>query len=80
MGHAVYRNWCGVCVRAKSKEWDCSRDKGKERKLPQYVWDYCFPGDEFGYKWTVFVGKERRTGAIMATTVPHEGGGREEWL
>eukprot|EP00973_Karenia_brevis_P027579 3802133-Karenia_brevis.AAC.1 len=43
MGHAVYRNWCGVCVRARSKEWDCSRDKGKER----------------------------RSGALMATTVPH---------
>eukprot|EP00973_Karenia_brevis_P039813 5495196-Karenia_brevis.AAC.1 len=52
MGHAVYRNWCGLCVRAKSKEWDCSRDGGKERKLPEYVWDCDFPGDEFGYKWT----------------------------
>eukprot|EP00973_Karenia_brevis_P019051 2612729-Karenia_brevis.AAC.1 len=48
MGHAVYRNWCGVCVRdwcgvcvrARSKGWDCSRDKGKEGKLPEYVWDY----------------------------------------
>eukprot|EP00973_Karenia_brevis_P075945 10551627-Karenia_brevis.AAC.1 len=27
-----------------------------------------------GYKWTVLVGKERKTGAIMATTVPHKGG------
>eukprot|EP00973_Karenia_brevis_P047383 6578440-Karenia_brevis.AAC.1 len=52
MGHAVYRKWCGVCVRARFKEWDCSRDKGKERKLPEDVWDYCFPGDGFGYKWT----------------------------
>eukprot|EP00973_Karenia_brevis_P067979 9456496-Karenia_brevis.AAC.1 len=27
-----------------------------------------------GYKWTVLVGKERKTGAIMATTVPQKGG------
>eukprot|EP00973_Karenia_brevis_P006990 947589-Karenia_brevis.AAC.1 len=68
MGHAVFRNWCGVCVRARSKEWDCRRDDGKERNLPEYVWGYCFPGDENGFKWTVLVGKERKTGMIMATT------------
>eukprot|EP00973_Karenia_brevis_P078055 10842357-Karenia_brevis.AAC.1 len=27
-----------------------------------------------GYKWRVLVGKERKTGMIMATTVPHKGG------
>eukprot|EP00973_Karenia_brevis_P026122 3605150-Karenia_brevis.AAC.1 len=27
-----------------------------------------------GYKWTVLVGKERKTAAIMATTVPQKGG------
>eukprot|EP00973_Karenia_brevis_P070592 9813126-Karenia_brevis.AAC.1 len=26
MGHAVYRSWCGVCVRSRSEEWDCRRD------------------------------------------------------
>eukprot|EP00973_Karenia_brevis_P005229 717814-Karenia_brevis.AAC.1 len=26
------------------------------------------------YKWTVLVGKERKTGAIMATAVPQKGG------
>eukprot|EP00973_Karenia_brevis_P063696 8853985-Karenia_brevis.AAC.1 len=58
MGHAVYRSWCDICVRARAKEWDCRRNDGKERKLPEYVWDYCFPGDEMGYTWTVLVGKE----------------------
>eukprot|EP00973_Karenia_brevis_P012509 1698105-Karenia_brevis.AAC.1 len=52
MGHAVFRSWCGVCVRSRSKELDCRRDSGKDRQLPEYVWDYCFPGDEYGYKWT----------------------------
>eukprot|EP00973_Karenia_brevis_P004918 678294-Karenia_brevis.AAC.1 len=27
-----------------------------------------------GYKWTVLAGKERKTGAIMATTVQQKGG------
>eukprot|EP00973_Karenia_brevis_P084073 11664758-Karenia_brevis.AAC.1 len=74
MGHAVYRRWCDICVRARAQEWDCRKDDGKERKLPEYVWDYCVPGDETGYRWTDLVGKERKAGAVMATTVPHKGG------
>eukprot|EP00973_Karenia_brevis_P090349 12402159-Karenia_brevis.AAC.1 len=76
MGHAVYRSWCDVSVRARSKEWDCRKDDGKERKLPEYAWDHCFPGDELGLRWTVIVGKERKTGLTMAKTVsPKEGRG-----
>ena len=56
MGHAVFRNWCPICVRAYGKEMDHSRDDGKERRLPEYSWDYCFPGDELGFRWTVLVG------------------------
>eukprot|EP00973_Karenia_brevis_P074422 10339972-Karenia_brevis.AAC.1 len=33
-----------------------------------------FPGDACGYKWTVLVGKERKSGMIMATTVLQKGG------
>eukprot|EP00973_Karenia_brevis_P007833 1062470-Karenia_brevis.AAC.1 len=58
----------------RERERDCRRDDGKERRLPEYVWDYCFPGDEAGYRWTVLVGKERKSKMIMATTVPHKGG------
>eukprot|EP00973_Karenia_brevis_P058750 8181224-Karenia_brevis.AAC.1 len=53
MGYAVFRSWCGICVRSRSKEWDRKRDSGKERNLSEHAWDYCFPGDECGYKWTV---------------------------
>eukprot|EP00973_Karenia_brevis_P078292 10869995-Karenia_brevis.AAC.1 len=74
MGHAVYRSWCGVCVRSRSKEWDCRKASGKERNLSEYSWDYYCPGDECGYKLTVLGGKERKTGMIMATTVPQKGG------
>ena len=61
MGHVEYRNWCEVCVRARGKEWDHTMAADKERLLPEYSWDYCFPGDEMGYKWTVLVWKERGT-------------------
>ena len=48
-------------------------DDGKERVLPEYSWDYCFPGDELGVKWTVLVGKERGSKSWMATAVPTKG-------
>ena len=45
----------------------------EERGLSQYSFDYCFPGDEFGFKLTVLVGCERGTGMKMATVVPTKG-------
>ena len=50
------------------------KDDGKERRLPEHSWDYCFPGDEMGFKWTVLVGKERGNKSWMATAVPMKGG------
>ena len=75
MGHIPYRNWCHICIKAKAREDGHRRDDGKVRNLPEYSWDYCFPGDELGFKWTVLVGKERTTGSVMATTVPMKGFG-----
>ena len=49
------------------------RDAGNERGLPEYSFDYCFPGDERGFKWTVLVGKERGSKNRMATAVPAKG-------
>ena len=54
MGHLPYRDWCHICVQAKAKDMAHKRDKGSPRGLPEYSWDYCFPGDEFGFRWTVF--------------------------
>jgi hypothetical protein len=73
MGHLPFRNWCPVCIKAKGRDLDHRQDSGKERKMPEYSWDYCFPGDEFGFKWTVLVGKERGSKSWMATTVPVKG-------
>jgi hypothetical protein len=71
--HVPYRNWCNICVRAKGRDWDHRREVGKERGLSEYSFDYCFPGDELGYKLTVLVGRERVTGASFATAVPTKG-------
>ena len=46
---------------------------GKDRVLSEYSFDYCFPGDGLGYKWTVLVGRERKSGLCMATIVPMKG-------
>ena len=72
-GHIPFRSWCHVCVEAMGKEMDHRRDEGNPRKLPEYSWDYCFPGDELGFKWTIIVGKERSTGSCMASAVPTKG-------
>ena len=50
MNHLPYRNWCPVCVKSKGKEMGHTRDKGGERDLPEYSWDFCFPGGELGFK------------------------------
>ena len=41
--------------------------------MNEFSFDYCFPGDEFGFKLTVLVGRERTSGMTMATVVPMKG-------
>ena len=55
--HLPYRNWCPICVRAKGKEMGHKSATDKERTISEYCLDYCFPGDEFGYKLTVLAGQ-----------------------
>ena len=52
---------------------DHRKEVGEERGLSEYSFDYCFPGDEFGFKVTVLVGRERNTGMTMGTVVPMKG-------
>ena len=59
MGHIPYRDWCPMCVKSQGRDMCHMKDDGKERLLPEYSWDYCFPGDELGFKWSVLVGKEK---------------------
>ena len=46
--HLPYRNWCPACVKAKGKDLDHRGAVDKERKLSEYCFDYCFPGDDLG--------------------------------
>jgi hypothetical protein len=72
-GHVPFRNWCETCVRAGGREMNHTKQKEQERRLPEYSFDYCFPGDEFGFKWTVLVGKEKMSKSFFATAVPQKG-------
>ena len=74
MNHAVYRNWCPICVRASGKEMPHKRCGEKTREVPVYEFDYCFPGDELGFHWTVLAGKERGNRMFFATACPEKGG------
>ena len=71
--HIPYRNWCPHCVRGRGKDLDHRKGLEEERGLSEFSFDYCFPGDEFGFKLTILVGKERSTGMSMATVVPMKG-------
>ena len=71
--HLPYRNWCELCVAAKGKDLGHRRGVRGEGDLPEYSLDYCFPGNELGYRITVLVGRGRATGAKMATVVPAKG-------
>ena len=68
--HRPYRNWCPHCVRGQGKDLDHRRSAEEESGLSEYSFDYCFPGDEFGFKLTILVGRERVGGMCMATVVP----------
>ena len=49
------------------------RQPHTERGVDEFHLDYCFPGDEFGFKLTVLVGVERYTGMKLASVVPTKG-------
>ena len=51
-------------------------DPLKERSVPEYsfAFDFAFPGDEFGHKTAVLVGKERMSGLVLAAAILVKGG------
>ena len=55
-GHIPYRDWCPICVKAMGKSLPHKRSE-RERNVPEYAFDYCFPGDEMGFKWTFWSGR-----------------------
>ena len=71
--HIPYRNWCPICVRCRGKDLDHRKAVGEGRGVSEYAFDYCFPGDEFGFKLVVLAGREKVTGMYFATAVPTKG-------
>jgi hypothetical protein len=71
--HLPYRNWCDICVKCKGKDLDHRKAVEEERGVSEYAFDYCFPGDEFGFKLTVLEGKEKITGMYFGIAVPMKG-------
>ena len=52
---------------------DHRSDPLKERSVPEYFFDFAFPGDEFGHKTAVLVGKEGMSGLVFAAAIPVKG-------
>ena len=44
--HLPYRNWCPICISAKGKDLDHRKDVREARGLPEFSFDYCFPGSD----------------------------------
>ena len=60
-------------MRCKGKDLDHRKAVDEERGVSEYAFDYCFPGDEFGFKLVVLVDQEKITGMHFATAVPTKG-------
>ena len=42
MGHAVFRNWCGACIKGRGRnDSHCRKERG-EGETPVLSWDYGF--------------------------------------
>ena len=57
----------------RGKDLDNTKAATEARGLNEFNFDYCFPGDEFGFKMTFLVGRERTLGMTMATVMPMKG-------
>ena len=73
LSHLPFRNWCPHCMRGKAKELDCRKSDGASGDMPEFHVDYCFPGDDMGFKLSILVGVERDTGAKVSVVVPQKG-------
>ena len=73
LSHLPFRNWCPHCMRGKAKELDCKKSDGTAGDMPEFHVDYCFPGDDMGFKLSILVGVGRDTGAKVSVVVPQKG-------
>jgi hypothetical protein len=57
--HVPYRTVCSVCIAGRGRDLDQLSRKfiSEESGLPKFASDSCFPGDEFGYRLMILVGR-----------------------
>ena len=75
--HLPYRNWCPHCIKGKGKEMGHQRRSRDDQGLAEYHLDYCFPGDDMGFKVMILIGIEKYSGMKMAQVVPTKGSSGE---
>ena len=75
--HLPYRNLCPHCIKGKGREMGHQRRSRDEEGLTEYHLDYCFPGDDMGFKVTILIGIEKYSGMKMAQVVPTKGSSGE---
>ena len=73
LAHVPYRNWSPHSVRGRGKDLDHRKSVEEDRRIREFSFDYCFPGDEKGARIAVLLGRERVTGMTMASVVPVKG-------
>ena len=44
--HQPYRSWCRHCVRGRGKELPHVKGKDEMGEVPEFHFDFCFPGEE----------------------------------
>ena len=50
--HLPFRSWCPHCVRGRAKEMHHTQQPKVEPGVDEFHLDYCFPGNELGFKPT----------------------------
>ena len=74
--HQPYRNWCRHCVMGRGKESPHLQSKSGEGEVPEFSFDFCFPGEETpGENLIVLCGRMRRTRMTLSTMVPRKSTG-----
>ena len=74
--HFPYRSWCRHCVRGRGKEASHVKSQNEPGDVPEFHFDWCFPGEEEAFKnLTVLVGRMRGTRMTMSTLMPSKSTG-----
>ena len=74
--HFPYRSWCRHCVRGRGKEASHVKAQNEPGDVPEFHFDWCFPGEEEAFKnLTVLVGRMRGTRMTLSALMPSKSTG-----